>query len=142
MSVYMFVHLLVMCVCWEGSSVTSYTAERGELDGGRELLTKKKSASSGLKDTRWRMRKHNWPTKKGERERSRERERDRERETEIERQRERVRESERQRQTERERQRGSKSRYITGKRRKKTNMCYVYATIICQNKLSVSTDTL
>lgn len=32
--------------------LTSYTAERGELDGGRELLTKKKSASSGLKDTR------------------------------------------------------------------------------------------
>lgn len=34
-----------------------------------ELLTKKKSASSGLNDTRWRMRKHSWPT---ERERRRE----------------------------------------------------------------------
>lgn len=45
-------------------TLTSYTAERGKLDGGRELLTKKKSASSGLKDTRWRMRKHNWPTEK------------------------------------------------------------------------------
>lgn len=62
-----------VCVCecvgglsehvWTGA-VTSYTAERGELDGGRELLTKKKSASSGLKDTRWRIRKHNCPTKK------------------------------------------------------------------------------
>lgn len=51
-----------MCV----DAVTSYTAERGELDGGRQLLTKKKSASSGLKDTRWRIRKHNCPTKKEE----------------------------------------------------------------------------
>lgn len=77
----MLVLLLVGCVyvrvCWRGSSgervwrgaVTSYTAERGELDGGRELFTKKKSASSGLKDTRWRIRKHNWPTKTGRRER-------------------------------------------------------------------------
>lgn len=44
--------------------VTSYTAERGELDGGRELLTKKKSASSGLRETRCRIRKHNCPTEK------------------------------------------------------------------------------
>lgn len=41
---------------------TSYTAESGELEGGRELFTKKKSASSGLRDTRWRIRKHNCPT--------------------------------------------------------------------------------
>lgn len=60
-----------MCLIWTGA-VTSYTAERGELDGGRELLTKKKSASSGLKDTRWRIRKHNWPTKKREGKRERE----------------------------------------------------------------------
>lgn len=33
-------------------ALTPYTVERGQLDGGRELLTKKKSASSGLKDIR------------------------------------------------------------------------------------------
>lgn len=56
---------------WEEWPLTSYTADRGELDGGRELLTKKKSASSGLRDTRWRMRKHNWPTDKRKRNRGR-----------------------------------------------------------------------
>lgn len=43
---------------------TSYKAESGQLEGGREFLTKKKSASSGLMHILCLIRKHSWPTER------------------------------------------------------------------------------
>lgn len=43
---------------------TSYSTESGQLEGGREFLTKKKSASSGLMHILCLIRKHSWPTER------------------------------------------------------------------------------